>query len=358
MHRPDLILRTRFQIGSFFVVFALAVISHADVNIHFEKRFEKSLSAYNLFSDLTNQVPAPELIAYDIVSQLFSDYAVKDRYIYLPDGAAMTYDAWGAFSFPVGSAMVKTFWYPIDFRDPSLGRRVIETRLFIHTETGWKGAAYAWNDEQTDAELKVAGKEVVVEWIHFDGSRRSTNYLVPNMNQCNACHRATGITEPLGPKARQLNKPYAFSEGSENQLARLRRIGALVGLPENLADVPRIAAWDDESQSLDSRSLSYFDINCSHCHNPSGLASYTRLDLTYQQRDALHRGVMKPPTSAGNSSRGRLYAIVPGNPDASFLLHRMTSTVAQVRMPETGRTVTHDEGVALIADWIRSLPAE
>ncbi|MBN4046844.1 hypothetical protein JYT90_00845, partial [bacterium AH-315-P07] len=94
------------------------------------------------------------------------------------------------------------------------------------------------------------------------------------------------------------------------------------------------------------------------CHNPNGLASYTRLDLSYDQRDALHRGVMKPPTSAGNSSRGRYYAIVPGDPEASFLLHRMKSTVAQVRMPETGRTVTDDEGVRLIADWIRSLVSE
>ena len=102
----------------------------------------------------------------------------------------------------------------------------------------------------------------------------------------------------------------------------------------------------------------YFDINCAHCHNPAGLASYTRLDLSYDQEDALHRGVMKRPTSAGNSSRGRLFAIVPGDPDASFLLHRMKSKVAQVRMPETGRTVPHEEGVELIADWIRSLPPE
>ena len=67
---------------------------------------------------------------------------------------------------------------------------------------------------------------------------------------------------------------------------------------------------------------------------------------------------MKPPTSAGNSSRGRYFAIVLGNPDASFLLHRLKSVKAQVRMPETGRTVAHDEGVELIADWIRSLPSE
>ncbi|MBN4046827.1 hypothetical protein JYT90_00760, partial [bacterium AH-315-P07] len=197
MQRPDLKCNTRNQVGSFFVCLLVAASSVADVNIHFEKRFEKHLSAYNLFSDMAVQTPAPELIAYDIVSPLFSDYAVKDRYIYLPENTRMTYEPWAAFSFPVGSALIKSFSYPFDFRDPSLGRRVIETRLFIHTVNGWKGAAYVWNDEQTEAILKVAGKEVPVEWIHYDGTKRSANYLVPNMNQCNACHRATGITGPL-----------------------------------------------------------------------------------------------------------------------------------------------------------------
>jgi uncharacterized repeat protein (TIGR03806 family) len=356
MTRPDFIPSTLYKVGSFFIFLLTTFHSFADINIHFKKHFEKNLSNYNLFTNLTTQTPAPELIPYDIVSPLFSDYAFKDRYAYIPNGTKIKYDSWEAFSFPIGSALIKNFSYPLDFRDPSLGRRVIETRLYIHTDKGWKGAAYVWNDNQTDAILKVAGKEVPVEWIHFDGSRRSTKYLVPNMNQCNACHRGTGVTSPLGPKARQLNKPSP--NNTTNQLEQWRDAGILKGLPSNPEDIPRIAGWDDPTKTLHDRARSYFDINCSHCHNPTGLANYTRLDLTYNQRDALHRGIMKTPTSAGNSSRGRYYAIVPGNPEASFLLHRLKSTTAQVRMPETGRTVAHDEGVQLISDWIRSLTAE
>lgn len=355
MLRPGRIITNLIRVGSCCICLVCSFTATADVTIHFEKRFEKQLSAYNLFSDLPTQTPAPELLPYDIVSPLFSDYAEKDRYLYIPHGTAIQYDADEALSFPVGSALIKTFSFPIDFRDPALGRRVIETRLLIHTSDGWKGAAYVWNDDLSDAVLKVAGKEVPVEWIHHDGMQRSTKYLVPNMNQCNACHRATETTAPLGLKARQLNRPFPYPTGEENQLTHWAKTGLLEGLPSNPDEIPDMAAWADASAPLESRAFAYFDINCAHCHNPQGLASYTRLDLTLHQDDAHHRGVMKSPTSAGNSSRGRYFAIVPGNPEASFLLHRMKSTVAQVRMPETGRTVTHDEGVALIADWIRSL---
>lgn len=336
------------------ILFCSSVALASDIDIHWDGRFEKRLSAYNLFADPVAQIPNEGLIGYDIVSPLFSDYAMKDRFIYLPDGAAMVFKEWEAFELPVGAAMVKTFSYPEDFREPDKDIRLIETRLMIHTEKGWKGAAYVWNDEQTDADLKVAGKKIPLEWTHYDGSRRSTNYLVPNMNECRFCHRATGTVGPLGPKARQLNRFLETENGRVNQLEHWKAIGILDGLPES-DDVPRMAAWSHASGELDARAAAYLDINCAHCHNPEGHANYTRLDLSYTQQDSSYKGVFHRPTSAGNSSRGRFYAIVPGNAEASFLLHRIRSTEPQTRMPQTGRTVTHDEGVELIREWIESL---
>lgn len=316
------------------------------VDIHWDGRFEKQLSAYNLFADPAAQAPNEGLLPYTITSPLFTDYALKDRFIYLPPNTSMAYDQWEAFEFPVGAAMVKTFSYPADFRDPEKNVRRLETRLMIHTEKGWKGAAYLWNDAQTDADLKIVGAQVPLEWTHTDGSIRSTTYLVPNMNECRFCHRGRGEVKPLGIKARQLRGTGVLQDWVER--------GVLTGLPD-VSEIPALVAWDDTSEDLDARAAAYFDINCAHCHNPMGLASYTRLDLSYQQENAHYRGVYHRPTAAGNSSRGRFFAIVPGDPEGSFLLHRMNSTEPQIRMPQTGRTVVHDEGVALIREWIVSL---
>ena len=49
------------------------------------------------------------------------------------------------------------------------------------------------------------------------------------------------------------------------------------------------------------------------------------------------------------------FSIVPGKPNESILLHRMDSLDPGVMMPESGRKLSHSEGVALINDWIISL---
>ncbi|MEZ5598728.1 MAG: hypothetical protein R3E84_20545 [Pseudomonadales bacterium] len=65
-----------------------------------------------------------------------------------------------------------------------------------------------------------------------------------------------------------------------------------------------------------------------------------------------------PPIAAGSGTGGRNFGIVPGQPDASMLLWRMTSTNPGTRMPELGRSLVHAEGVALIHDWIAQMPGE
>jgi hypothetical protein len=43
-------------------------------------------------------------------------------------------------------------------------------------------------------------------------------------------------------------------------------------------------------------------------------------------------------------------------PDASILVHRMMSNEPGVMMPQFGRSVAHDEGVALVRAYIESMP--
>jgi hypothetical protein len=152
-----------------------------------------------------------------------------------------------------------------------------------------------------------------------------------------------------------LNRDISSADGEENQLAYWKAAGILKGF-ESADALPHIASWDDATANLHERALAYLDVNCAHCHNPNGLASGTRLDLRYEQNEPWLRGVLKAPTAAGWASANKMFAIVPGQPDHSFLLSRIESDEPNIRMPEQGRTVIHEEGVELIRAWIEAMP--
>ncbi len=102
----------------------------------------------------------------------------------------------------------------------------------------------------------------------------------------------------------------------------------------------------------------YLDSNCGHCHNPNGPADTSALDLSHANQSPESLGVCKPPIAAGRGSGGHLYGIVPGDPDASILIHRLTSTELRSRMPEVGRSLEHTEGVHLVRSWVASMSGE
>ncbi len=134
------------------------------------------LSAYGFFKgDLAMQEPADGVIPYHLNTPLFTDYAEKLRFVKVPAGAKLQYNDSAVFDFPVGSSLIKTFYYPNDFRDPSKGRRLIETRLLIHEAGGWKTLPYIWNKEQTDAILDVAGETTNIPML----MKRAGSKVVP-----------------------------------------------------------------------------------------------------------------------------------------------------------------------------------
>jgi uncharacterized repeat protein (TIGR03806 family) len=302
--------------------------------------------------ELAAQEPAPGVVPYDLNSALFSDYADKLRFIKLPPGTQATYCDDDVFDFPVGTVIAKTFAFPHDARVPAHGRRLIETRILKRDEEGWVGLPYIWNDGQTDASLDVAGSTVDVTWIHTDGKPRTNNYIIPNANQCKGCHKSADAMKPIGPKARHLNRDFAYREGRENQLARWTRLGVLAGAPDP-GKAPRLPVWDDAaSGTVDARARAWLEINCAHCHSPDGPARNSGLDLLASQARPAAFGVYKPPVAAGLGSGGLEYDIVPGQPDRSILVYRISSTHPSVMMPELGKRLVHDEGVALVRQWI------
>ena len=163
---------------------------------------------------------------------LFSDYAEKFRFVKLPPGTSAKYSETETFDFPVGTVIAKTFAYPVDARDPSQGRRLIETRILKHEPQGWVGLPYIWNAAQTEATLDVAGDTVDVAWIDTHGDKQTNNYIIPNSNQCKGCHKLGDDLLPIGPKVRHLNRDFTYKDGSENQLVHWKQAGALVDCPD------------------------------------------------------------------------------------------------------------------------------
>jgi len=318
--------------------------------------FPKKLSDWHLFvGSPAAQRPNRGVLPYDLNTPLFSDYAGKHRYVWMPAGASARYRQEGVFDFPVGAILVKTFSFPADGRATE---RLVETRLLVHAKDGWVGLPYVWDDEQNDATLQMVPDPVAVKWTDAAGKRHDFTYSIPNANECHECHDNQRVMLPIGPRAANLNKTYPYAEGTLDQLDRWRDAGYLQGLPPDAAARPRSAKWDDPaSGSLDQRARAYLENNCAHCHQPGGQAGYTGVDYRASQKDPGRMGACKTPNSAGNVA-GLSYDLVPGRPEASILIFRLTSVAPKVAMPQLGRAVVHWEGVELLREWIASLVGE
>lgn len=351
----------------------------APVRFHASGNPEK-LSDWNLLRIADGRLALNAgVVPYDLNTPLFSDYAHKLRTVWMPAGNAAKFKPEQSFDFPVGTIISKTFYYPrsttasdVMLADdlsaprvsadgmPLAGVRLIETRLLVRREEGWIALPYVWNAEQTEAVLSRAGDEFPLQLRREDGRSERFTYVVPNSNQCAGCHatdnKARAI-EPIGPKARHLNRGYDYGAGQENQLEHWQRIGYLSDVPA-LAQVARNADWRDTQQPLEQRARSYLDINCGHCHNPSGPANTSGLMLDSATRDSMRLGLCKPPVAAGQGTGDHIFDIVPGKPAESILTYRMGSTDPGAMMPELGRGTRHDAGVALIEAWIAALPGQ
>ncbi len=316
-----------FALG--FGVFTAPAIADVNDAAILGKKPPKKLSEFGFFTDIAAMTPDAALVSYDLTAPLFSDYADKTRYIYTPSAAPYQTD--GVLDFPVGAALIKTFHY---------GEHRIETRVLLHQEAGWTAFPYLWNEDGTDAVLKIAGKT-----LDLDTKYGPVTYRVPNFNQCKGCHvDADNAFQPIGPKVRNLNKG--------DQLAHLVAAGALAEAPN---DAPVTPDYMDESVALDLRARAYLDANCAHCHAPGLPADTSGLYLHWEEDRPVHLGVNKHPVAAGRGSGGHLVDIAPGDPDASILHYRMASTDPGVMMPEIGRSIVHQEGLQLIRDWIAGM---
>ena len=357
-------MKKRLLLIASLAIFLLSAFYQKSVNQQYiASDAKEKLSEYGFFEGtISNQNPAIGVVPYSLNTPLFSDYAEKLRFIKLPEGQQAKYNDKEVFEFPVGTTIIKTFYYPNDFRNTSKGRKLIETRLLVHEATGWKALEYIWNEEQTDAFLEVAGDSKEVSYVYLDGTTHKHNYTIPNLNQCKGCHNRNETMTPIGPSARQLNgvlsggiSTHNQHQVSDNQLVHWKNLKMIDSLPD-LKNIAKTPIWNrPETGSLNDRSRAWLDINCGHCHRPEGPASTSGLNLSIHNKDPTTLGIMKTPVAAGRGSGNRNHDIVPQKPDESILLYRLESTDPGVRMPEVGRNTVHAESVAMLREWIKNM---
>lgn len=318
----------------------------------------KNLSEYGFFAGkISDLLPSDRVLLYEPASSLFTDYAHKSRYIWMPEGvSAEIYldDTTGVMNFPDKTIIIKNFYYPDDFRNPEGKRRILETRLLVKDNDEWVAYPYLWNEEQTDAVYKVTGGVFDVSWIDENGVTQNIEYVMPNKNQCKSCHNVNEKMMPIGVKAMHLNNELNYGEETMNQLEMWTKMGYL----SNFLGADKHASmvnYHDKDAPLDRRAMAYLDINCAHCHNANGPASTSGLFLSYFETNPTKLGIFKTPIAAGFGAGSFKFDIHPGKGDESIMTHRMASNEVGAAMPEIGRVMTHVEGVQLIKDWINSM---
>lgn len=294
--------------------------------------FRTSLSEMGVFSVINENItPATGVQLYEINSTLFTDYAQKQRLIRLPAGATMKPNGNDLLPiFPDNTLIAKTFFYNIDDRDPSLGKQIIETRIFLKIAGQWQAADYIWNAAQNEATYTIDGSQKPISYIDINGATQDVQYQIPSQQDCFTCHNNNDVLFPIGMKLRSMN--FVPSYANQNQLDFFVSRGILEGVTS--AGVSVLPDWTDSATyTLDERARAYIDINCAHCHQPGGSIQSFGLDFRFET----------PFDDTGiYANRGEIEA-------------RFGSTLPTYRMPQLGRTVIHEEALEMLIEYIDAL---
>ena len=312
-----------------------------------------TLSEYNFFEgDIKAQAPVLGVIPFDPISPLFTDYAKKKRFIWMPSDVKGSYVAdHTSIDFPIGTILIKTFYY--NNVQPENNTRIIETRLMLKKADNWHFADYIWNSDQTEATFSLDGSFTNIDFLE-NGVAKSTNYRIPSSVECFTCHNSQNNPIPIGLKPQNLNSLYLYADGSQNQLEKLIAEGYL---EDNLpTTINTVVNWKDETQPIDLRVRSYIDANCAHCHSESTYCDYRPMRFAFNETiNEANLGVCVEPDS---EIPGMTSIVTPTLKERSVLFFRINTEVQENRMPLLGRTIIHEEAVTLIGEWIDGLTTE
>lgn len=362
--------------------------------------FPSRLSDSGLFESVKGHVTKPSLIPYSVNAPLWSDGAIKSRYIALPgDSPKIDFSETKTWGFANETVLVKSFGIELIEGD-ALSQRWIETRLLTRQQNEWVGYSYIWNDEQTDAEL-VAKEGADREYsIKTPAGVRKLPWHYPSRTECMVCHsRAAAFV--LGLNTPQMNRSHDYGGHVENQLTVLERmnlfrdqdwwsetrnrlretlkkkepddkaiadqIASLTATRDQRSPVrsnllsftndkyERLADPYNPHEPIEARAKAYLHSNCAMCHVEAGGGNaQMQLDFGSSLEKMKVIGQVPHHDKFGLPD-ARL--IAPGHPERSVLLHRM-SIRGRGQMPQLATTVVDKPAIEMLTEWIRQLPAK
>jgi uncharacterized repeat protein (TIGR03806 family) len=318
--------------------------------------FPQTLTATGLFSDVPSMTPTPGLVPYAVQMDLWSDDAIKDRFIALPWTTTVDWSEDGAWAFPTDTVLVKTFRLPLTAGDPSSAVRV-ETRVLLHSSNGWEGYSYRWRDDQTDADLLPDGatRTLTIADAAAPGGTRSQTWQFPSRTDCLRCH-TVAAGRILGLTTRQLNGSFdyaPFGGIADNQLrtwAHIDMFSSGIPDPDALPSHPRLG---DATAAVALRARAYLDTNCSMCHRPGGPTGVA-IDLRSTVSVAAMQVLNVAPQS-GNLGLPAPFIVDGGDRNNSVLWLRMRALDA-TRMPPLATSLVHQAGSDVVGQWIDDGP--
>jgi uncharacterized repeat protein (TIGR03806 family) len=318
-----------------------------------EPPFPQRLSETGLFSDVATLAPAPGLVPYDVNAPLWSDGAAKERWIALPGSERITWSQDGAWRFPGGTALVKTFSLPLVEGDPGSAVRV-ETRVLLLAASGWEGFVYRWRDDQTDADL-IPGADARTFVVSTSSGDVERTWRFPSRTDCLRCH-TSAAGRVLGLTTRQMNRDFSYPGPAgpvvDNQLRAWEHVGLFDGGVPDPGSLPAHPVPEDEALPVAPRARAYLEVNCSVCHRPGGTAA--TMDLrAHVPVPAM--GVVGVRPTAGDLGLLDPYLVLSGDRTRSVLWHRVRD-LGPSRMPPLATSLVDAAGEDLVGRWIDAGP--
>ncbi len=340
------------------------LVPNADDGQHVN--FPRKLSETGLFTSTKEQTASPGVTSYEINAAQWADHASADRWMALPGAEPVQIDSDAKWIFPDGAVLAKTVSIEMSQGDSNSVRR-LETQVLHREEGAWRPYTYAWNDEQSDAELVDAAgftRTLQIRDAQSPSGLREQSYRFASRGECQMCHnpwvemKTTSIgiqsASPLAVSSMQWNTSLP-EDPAQNQMTAMHGHGWLAGsVAESPSSTGRFANPYDTTAVLEERVRAYLHVNCSHCHQPHAGGSAT-IDLLHDVKLADAKLIdAKPGQGAFGISAARI--VSPGDPLGSVLHYRM-ATIGSGRMPRIGSEEVDEQAVAMIREWIAQLPA-
>jgi hypothetical protein len=319
------------------------------------------LSAAGAFVDTPNRIPASGLIPYVPNTPLWSDNAVKSRYLALPYNGGLIpparqigFASTSQWTFPSGTVFVKNFDLVVDETKPNIPVRRLETRLLVRDTNGAVyGVTYKWRPDNSDADLLTGSLTEAILVTNATGVV-TQNWYYPSPADCLTCHTAVA-GYVLGVNSRQLNgaNTYPATGVTDNQLRTFNRLGLLNPAFDEaaIAGFEKLSSITNTAASLVQRARSYLDANCAQCHQPggTGITFDARYDTPLTNQNLINI------VAAFSLGYDNAKVVAPSDIWRSVLYDRMNTIDPTIKMPSLARNLIDTNAISVMAAWINSL---